>query len=574
MTLSASLALYTTLDKIAPLRKNYTAKIMSVAFLGTHIPLLALLGSFVLSNTYSWEMGLRILGIALLATLVGTAVTLYALNHLLVPVLLAVNALKAYRESETLESLPIQFTDEAGTLMADTARTLQELDALIHHVTHYDDITGLPKYDLFCTRLTETLQNSTNPQQLLTVLVLGIDDFVNLSHGLERNTLDLLLRAVTQRLKSESGQNISLSYVGKSEFALALLDLPSFETVIKLSQLLLSMMAKPFLVNGQLIHITASIGITITSLDHPEVAGAVDKMLQQAQISLHQSQQERRNQYRFYSPELNIQIQERLALENALHGALDREEMVVYYQPLFDLKRGEITAVEALVRWQHPTLGLVSPDKFIPLAEANGFIVPLGEWVLRTACAQSQAWRSAGLPSVRMSVNLSARQFEQPNLLERVQQILGETALDPRHLELEVTESFLITDLQRSVKVLNGLRDMGISVALDDFGTGYSSLSYLKRFPINMLKIDRSFVVDVLTNADSVAVTDAIIALAQGLGLSITAEGIETQEQLTYLKQRGCEEGQGYYFGRPVPATAIAQQLQALKQLEPVGVTS
>ena len=226
----------------------------------------------------------------------------------------------------------------------------------------------------------------------------------------------------------------------------------------------------------------------------------------------------------------------------------------------------QVTAVEALVRWQHPTRGLVSPAKFIPIAENNGLIVSIGEWVLRTACAQNRAWQLAGIKPIRMSVNLSARQFEEPNLVEVVTQVLQETGLSSAYLELEVTESFLMSDIEHSLKTLKQLRELGIWLALDDFGTGYSSLNYLKRFPINMLKIDRSFVQDVTSNPDSAAITNAIIALAKSLQLKITAEGVETSEQLEYLQRRGCEEAQGFYFGIPTPAERITGILKQNSQ--------
>jgi EAL domain-containing protein (putative c-di-GMP-specific phosphodiesterase class I) len=320
----------------------------------------------------------------------------------------------------------------------------------------------------------------------------------------------------------------------------------------------LSTQAKSFSIEGTLVRPTASIGIAINTLQN---AQDVDSLLQQAQIALRQAKQRGCKQYQFYSPEMNVQLQERFALENALHGALERSEFSVYYQPIVCLSNGQIVGLEALVRWQHPELGLISPVKFIPIAEANGLIVPIGEWVLRTACAQTYAWQIAGWSPLRISVNLSARQFEQSNLAEVVSQILKETRLDASDLELEVTESSLVVDIQRSVNTLKQLRELGISVALDDFGTGYSSLNYLKRFPVNMLKIDRSFVQDLISNPDSAAITDAIIALAQSLKLSITAEGIETQEQLHYLQSKGCDEGQGFYFSRPIPAEAMRQLL-------------
>lgn len=543
---------------------------MLVAFLGTHVPLLTLLLSFLISNSYSFEMAARVMSIALLATLAGTAATLYALHHLLNPVILTSAALQNYLNTKTLPELPTEFADEAGTLMANTSQTLHKLDELIHYITNYDDLTGLPNRDLFCDRLHQSLSQPENNQRLVAVFLLGIDDFTAMSHGLEHQTRNLLLRAVAQRLSPCMAQTDILAHLSGDEFAIARIDIVSFESVIKLSQLLLSTLSKPFSVEGNLIHITASIGITINEIND---RNSVDQLLQQSHIALYQAKQQGRGKYQFYSPEINAQLQERLILDNELHGALRRNEMLVYYQPLIDLNSGEVTAMEALVRWQHPTLGFISPGKFIPIAEANGLIIPIGEWVLRTACAQNRAWQLAGFTPIRISVNLSARQFEQSNLVDLISQILEETGLQASYLELEVTESFLMGDIERSVKTLKQLRELGIWLALDDFGTGYSSLNYLKRFPVNILKIDQSFVQDVMSNPDSAAVTNAIIALAKSLRLSITAEGVETKEQLDYLQIQGCDEGQGYYFSRPVPADTITPMLQkSSQQIEIIAV--
>ncbi|MEH2338841.1 putative bifunctional diguanylate cyclase/phosphodiesterase [Nostoc sp.] len=569
MKLDHKLYLYSFLAHFGWLKKSYTAKIMLVAFLGTHVPLLTLLLSFVISNSYSLEMAVRVMIIALLATLAGTAVTLYALHYLLKPVILTSAALQNYLNTKTLPELPTEFADEAGTLMADTSQTLHKLDELIHYITNYDDLTGLPNRDLFRDRLYQTLSQLENKQRLVAVFFLAIDDFTDISHGLEHETTNLLLRAVAHRLSTCMAQTDILAHLSGDEFALARINIHSFENVIKLSQVLLSTLSKPFFLEGNSIHLTASIGITINDLNDPNT---VDKLLQQAHIALYQAKQQGRSQYQFYSPEINAQLQERLTLENELHGALGRNEMLVYYQPLIDLHSGKVTAMEALVRWQHPTFGLVSPVKFIPIAEANGLIVAIDEWVLRTACAQNRAWQLAGFTPIRISVNLSARQFEQANLVEVVSEILEESGLQPSYLELEVTESFLMSDIERSVKTLKQLRELGIWLALDDFGTGYSSLNYLKRFPVNMLKIDQSFVQDVISNPDSAAVTDAIIALAKSLRLKITAEGVETQEQLEYLQMRGCDEGQGFYFSRPVPADIIAAMLhKSSQQMETIA---
>ena len=556
--LRSKLRLYSFLANFRVLKRSYTAKIMIVAFVGIHIPLLALLLSFVFSNNYDTGMILRVMAIALLATLGGTGITLYVLNYLLAPVILTSATLKAYLNTKTLPDLPTRFTDEAGTLMANTSQTLHKLDEMLHYATHYDNVTGLPNRELFCDRLCQTLSEFHSNNQLMVILVLGLDDFVEVSQSLGHETANLLVRAVAQRLSQTIAQTDMLAHAGEGEFAIARPKLTSIEGMIGLTQLLLKTLAKPFVVDGNKIHATASIGIAIDAFSGNNVV----QVLKQAYVALSLAEQQGRNHYRFYSPEMNAQFQERLALENDLYGALDRGELLLHYQPLIDLSSNQMSGVEALIRWQHPTRGLVSPAKFIPIAEANGLILPIGEWVLQTACAQNRAWQDAGFPSIRMSVNLSARQFEQRNLVEVVKQILKQTNLAAIHLELEVTESLLMIDIQKSIQTLQELRDLGISLALDDFGTGYSSLNYLKRFPVNMLKIDQSFVRDVVSNPDSAAVTDAIIALAKSLQLSITAEGVETKEQLDYLQKRGCHEVQGYYFARPTPAGTITEMLQ------------
>lgn len=485
---------------------------------------------------------------------------------MLIPVNLTSASLRDYLNNKTLPSLPTEFADEAGTLMADTSQSIYKLNELIDYISNYDELTGLPNRELLRERVNQTITKAQYNQNMVAVMVLGIDDFTEMSHVIEREQANLLLRAVSQRLKSCVDQTDILAHLHTDEFAIARLEIPSFESIVKLSQLVLSTINKPFLIQGNQIRITASIGITI---NQPESILDLDQLLQQAHIALFQAKQQGRSQYQFYSPEINAQLQERLALENELHGALERKEIVVYYQPIINLQTGEMSAVEALVRWQHPTRSLVSPAKFIPIAEANGLILKIGEYVLRTACIQNRAWQLAGLPPMRMSVNLSGRQFEQPNLVKLVSQIMQESDLHSSYLELEVTESFLMADIHHSTKILKQLRELGVWLALDDFGTGYSSLNYLKRFPVNMLKIDRSFVQDVASNPDSAAVTDAIIALANSLQLKITAEGIETQEQLNYLQKRGCQEGQGYYFGVPVPADKITE---ALQQREAIAV--
>lgn len=553
--------LYSLLSNVRLLKASYTAKIMAVAFCGTHIPLLALLLSFVFSQSYSSDIAIQVLLIALSSTLVGTAITLYALNLLLIPVKATSNALRDYNQSQKLPDLPVHFEDAAGTLMADTMLTINQLDELIDYISNYDDVTRLPTRGLFCDRLKLQLSESQSRQKMTAFFVLRIDDFANISRSMDFKLVNEILQVIAQRLSGSILATDLIGYLSTGEFIIAQVDFPVLEMVIGLVRNLLDAVAKTVYVSGKPVHLTASIGITIASSGSLLKPHGVDEVLQQAQAGLYQARMKGRGQYQFYSPEINAKLEADLMLEQALHQALLKEQLQVYYQPLVNLKTGKITAMEALVRWHHPSLGMIAPARFIPIAEANGLIVEIGEWVLRTACAQNRRWQRSGLPHIRVSVNLSARQFEKPNLVGSVRQILFETDLSPQYLELEVTESFLMADVDVSVQTLRELGDLGVELALDDFGTGYSSLSYLKGFPVNMLKIDQSFIKDVTVQVDSAAIAEAIISLARVLNLTTTAEGIETAEQLAFLQQHGCTEGQGFYFARPQPVEDATRTL-------------
>lgn len=560
----SSLNLFSFLSRFRYL-KSYKDKILLVAFLGTHVPLLTLLVYFVTSSSFTLETTVRVLVIALVATLTGTAATLYALHNLLAPVTLTSLALQKYLSGRTLPNLPTQFTDEAGTLMANTSRVLKQLDQVIRHMANYDDLTGLPNRVLFRNRLQQAIAQAQQDSQQLAVIGLDLDGFKDINNALGHGAGDVLLRTVAQRLTGCLQETDILSRLGSDEFAIVQ-PITTSESAIALSQALLDTLAKPFFLEGQEVHTSASVGVTLYPLDDTNV----DQLLQNADAAVHQAKRQERNTYQFYSAEMNAKLQERLALENELRYALVRGELFPHYQPRIDLASGRTVAVEALLRWQNPRLGLVSPERFIPIAEETGLIIPIGEWVLRSACAQNRTWQATGLPPVRVSVNLSARQFQHKNLVEMVDQVLVETGLDAAYLELEVTESMLIDDVERAIKTLQQLHDRGIALSLDDFGTGYSSMSYLRRFPIDTLKIDRSFVREVASNPDDAAIARAIIALAHSLQLNITAEGVETQEQLNYLETHGCHEVQGYYFSRPVAADALANLLRQEQSLNPV----
>ncbi|MBW4649636.1 MAG: EAL domain-containing protein [Kastovskya adunca ATA6-11-RM4] len=554
---SPNLWLYSSLSRLQQ-PKSYKGKIMLVAFVGTHIPLLTLLLYFLISNSFSLEMTIRVLVIALVATLVGTGCTLCALHHLLLPVSLTSRALQSYLREKKLPQLPTQFTDEAGTLMTDTVQTIKKLDVVIQRLTDYDDLTDLPNRDLFRNYCQKTLINLPNDKHLFAVIALNINNFRSINNTLGARIGDLLLKAVAERLVTNGGQNNYVCRLGNDEFAIAISHLTTIEAVTERAETLLKTLLPAFILEGKEIYISASLGIAVS----PNDGSHIDSLLQNATTALNQPQRCEPNRYQFYGSEMNAQLQKRLLMENQLRQALERGEFFLHYQPRVKAHTGQVVAVEALLRWHNPILGMVSPAVFIPIAEANGLIGEIGEWALYIACAQNKAWQSAGLPPIRMSVNLSAQQVKQPNLAEQVSQILEKTGLDVAYLELEVTESLMMENVQQALATLQQLHELGIMLALDDFGTGYSSLSYLRHFPIDTLKIDRSFVTDVVTNLDNSAITNAIIALAKSLYLNITAEGVETQEQLEYLQAQGCHEIQGYYFSPPIPAEAIADFLQ------------
>jgi len=311
-------------------------------------------------------------------------------------------------------------------------------------------------------------------------------------------------------------------------------------------------------VEDRVLNITASIGISL----YPDDGDGSDTLIKNADTAMYRAKEVGRNNYQFFTQEMNDRVFERLSMENNLRRAIEREEFVLHYQPQVDIKTGKIIGTEALIRWQHPDMGLVPPGRFIHIAEDSGLIVPIGEWVLRTACRQNREWQIAGLQAIPVAVNLSAIQFRQPDFLEAVKRAVMDTEIDPRYVELELTERAVMQDVEAAVATMQEMKGMGFLLTIDDFGTGYSSLNYLKRFPIDKLKIDQSFVRDITTDPDDASITLAIISMAHSLGLRVIAEGVETAEQLAFLREHGCDEIQGYYFSKPVPADEFAGLLQ------------
>ena len=424
-------------------------------------------------------------------------------------------------------------------------------ESQLERQANYDELTGLANRNLFQDRLNQALIFSRRHECGLAVLFIDLDNFKNINDSLGHDAGDALLTQVASRLTCSVREGDTVARLGGDEFVLLLSEIRAEDDVSAITQKLLKAMSAPFDIGGHELHITCSIGIA----SYPKDGKDRQTLLKNADAAMYRAKDLGRNNAQFYAAEMNVKAMERLMLESGLRHALERNEFLLHYQPQVDLRTGEITGMEALVRWQHPELGLVSPARFIPVAEESGLIVPLGEWVLRTACAQNKAWQRAGLKPISVAVNLSARQFRQPNLVEVVAGILRETELDPAHLELELTESLVMQNVEVTIATLDRLKAMGIKLSIDDFGTGYSSLSYLKRFPIHTLKIDQSFVRDITTDPSDAAIAKTIIAMAHELGLMVIAEGVETEEQKSFLQQRHCDEMQGFFFSKPVPAT-------------------
>ena len=456
-----------------------------------------------------------------------------------------------------------QFKGYRGTGAEVTERKLSE--QRIHHIAHHDVLTGLPNRALLRERLAQAIANADQNGHPLWVLLIDLDRFKFVNDSLGHKAGDLLLKTVSARLQAGLRESDTVARLSGDEFVAILSQQPDQALSTDVVQRLMATVAQPVTLEGKEFFVTCSIGVAVHALED----GAAQNLIEQADIAMYSAKKLGRNNFQFYAPEMNEAAQERMRIEGALRNALERDEFVLYYQPQLDLKSGAIVGVEALLRWQHPELGMVAPSRFIALAEETGLIVPIGAWVMRRACAQNKAWQDAGLGTLRMAVNLSARQFGEANLVDTISAVLADTGLAPACLELELTESLFMNDIGLAVTQLHAMKALGVQLSIDDFGTGYSSFSYLRRFPIDVLKIDRTFVNDIASDADDAAIVVSIIALAHNLKLRVIAEGVETEAQLDYLRQHGCDEMQGYYFSRPLPPEQFEQLLRQGKRLAP-----
>lgn len=443
-----------------------------------------------------------------------------------------------------------------GTVEDITDRKVAE--ERVQFLAYYDVLTGLPNRALLQDRLAKGLAAARRQKNKLALLYLDLDRFKDINDSLGHSVGDLFLQEVAERLKTWAREQDTVARLGGDEFLIMLTHVKDASDAAVAAERLMDAMTAEFVVQGHPLNIGCSIGISI----FPEHGADADHLIKNADAAMYGAKENGRNNFRFFTKEMNAQVLERLTLENSLRLALDRKELFLMYQPQIEIATGRITGIEALLRWQHPELGLVPPDKFIRIAENSGQIVAIGEWVLRTACSQSRRWQDEGLSAVTVAVNVSAVQFRQEGFCELVRRVLDETGLAPQCLELELTESLLLANADVTLSVIQELKAIGLSVAIDDFGTGYSSFNYLRQFRVSKLKIDRSFIRDVAVNPDDAAITSGIISMAKSLKLKVIAEGVENEAQMSFLRTHQCDEIQGYYFSKPLMVDKIADKLR------------
>lgn len=457
----------------------------------------------------------------------------------------------------------IRWLEERSKVVRDTTGKMLRIDgvgidvterkehqARIEYLADHDALTDLANRNLLGDRVNQAILHANRMQQLLVLLFLDLDRFKDVNDSLGHAVGDLLLKSVATRLVATVRETDTVARQGGDEFIILLVDLQELQGIVNAVNKIMQTFSKPFVIEGHELHMTASIGATV----YPNDADNIQNLFRNADTAMYKAKEDGGNGFHFFSQEMSNRALEQAELERALRRAIEFKEFELFYQPQINISTGQIIGAEALVRWRHPEIGIIEPSRFIPLAEKIGLIVPIGNWVLKTACAQNKAWQNAGLPTINMSVNLSARQFMQEGLVELVANTLQETGLDAEYLELELTESMVMSSAEHFITKMRKLKAMNVQLSIDDFGTGYSSLSYLKRFPLDRLKIDQSFIRDVVTDSDDAAITCSIIALGRSLNLKVIAEGVELETQLVFLRENSCEEVQGYYFSKPMPA--------------------
>lgn len=469
---------------------------------------------------------------------------------------------KPFTRSELLAAITSRLQKKVS-LTQQHSRELKRAEDRLNYLIRYNHLTNLPNRILLQERLSQLLAQPDARFHPIPLLVLGFEQLNQINNTLGPASGDWLLQAVAERLRTRIGSQDTVAHLGGAQFAILLSSIHRRQQAIKVAQTLLDAFSSPFLVGDHEIFLSARIGIALFGRDGCDL----DTLIKHASAAQAETKTLGKKSYQFYLASIGTKSKEALLLELELRQALERDEFEVYYQPKVNLRTGEIEGAEALVRWHHPQRGAISPTEFIPMAEKTGFIMPLGEWVLKTACLQAKSWQAAGLPAIRIAVNLSGYQFSQPGLGGLIVEILKETELDPSYLELELTESALMQNPDAAIAILQELKSLGILISIDDFGTGYSSLSHLTQFPFDVLKIDRSFVCQLTEDSKNAAITTAILQMARSLNLKVVAEGVETPSQIAFLQGHECDEIQGYLFSPPLSAEQFGNLLTVGKRL-------
>jgi len=439
----------------------------------------------------------------------------------------------------------------------------------VEYLAYHDGLTALPNRSLFNKLLSQAISQAQRHHRQLAVAFIDLDRFKQINDTLGHEAGDELLKEVANRLKSCLRDSDAVARLGGDEFVGLLTELGDEKYAATVAQKIITLIAKPFVLMGQEFRVTASIGIST----YPTDGRDEQTLTKNADVAMYQAKEEGKNNFQFYSEKLNENSLERLTLESSLRHALERNEFALHYQAKRDTAHGRITGMEALLRWQHPDLGLVAPMQFIPVAEETGLIVPMGRWVLRTACLQNVAWQELGLPHLSIAVNLTSRQFTDERLLPDIADVLRSTGMEACLLEIEIHESLLIQDIGNTLRILTELKTMGVKIAIDDFGAGYSSLATLQQFPLDTIKIDRSFIRDLGAHSDNGSLAEAVIAMGKTLSLTVVAQGVETKEQAQFLREHACDEFQGFYFNKPLSAKESTDLLRTQSpEAAPTGI--
>jgi diguanylate cyclase (GGDEF)-like protein/PAS domain S-box-containing protein len=467
----------------------------------------------------------------------------------------------AHGEWIHLEALGNNLLDHAGihgiVLTSRDITDRKRAEARESYLAQHDALTGLPNRLLMQDRLQQAIVQARRNSGQVALMFIDLDRFKRVNDSFGHGIGDTVLKQVSVRLSRCLRDSDSLARLGGDEFTVMLPEVPNAQLAGEVAERILSELSQPFIDGDKELHVSASIGISL----FPRDGGLPDELVKHADAAMYSAKDSGRNSYRYFTEGLNEEVRERVALESGLRRAIERNELRLYYQPKIDLVSGKVMGAESLVRWQHPTLGLVAPARFIPIAEESGLIVQLGEWVLKSACEQIRAWRGKGV-ALPVAINMSARQIQRPNLAELVMDIIAACDVDPTLVEIEVTESAIMSDAMTSISTLQRMKSRGIAISIDDFGTGYSSLSYLKRLPLDILKIDQSFVRDITSDYNDAAIVRAIIGLARSLGIKVIAEGVEDDGQLSFLNAYGCNYAQGFLFGKPMDAERFTELIR------------